>query len=349
VEAVVAAPIMNARGEVTGILYGDRRVSGGNDRSQKITRVDAMLIELLAWGVAGGLARQEKELEAMAVRVLFEQFFTPELTAELEADPDMLQGKDVEVSILVVDISGFSRIGERLGPAATMEWIRDTLNALSSCVLDRQGVVVDYVGDALMAMWGAPKDQPDHAVLASQAALGMLKALPNLNERWEAKLGEPVAIGIGIHSGMARVGNTGSDRKFKYGVLGNTVNLASRVQGATKYLKSALIVTSATRSRLGGDFSARRLCSARVVNIGEPVELFAIGFGADGRTELHQSYELALADFENKQFRQAAKRLGPVLASEPDDGPSLVLMSRILKGLIQGPDENHPVWELPGK
>ena len=134
-------------------------------------------------------------------------------------------------------------------------------------------MLVDYVGDEMMAMWGAPQAQPDHAERACLAALAMLDQLPDLDARWRATLGEPMAFGIGIDTGVARVGNTGSRRKFKYGPLGNTVNRASRVQGATKHFKARVLITSTTSAKLGPEFQTRRLGKTRVVGMAEPLEL----------------------------------------------------------------------------
>src|SRR5260370_33266774 len=103
-------------------------------------------------------------------------------------------------------------------------------------------------------MWGAPEQQGDHAKLACEAALVMQEQRPKLNERWQSFLGGAMGLGIGINSGVARVGNTGSPRKFKYGPLGNTVNLASRVQGATKYLKTKLLITGPVQAQLAAEF-----------------------------------------------------------------------------------------------
>src|SRR5262249_33266953 len=155
----------------------------------------------------------------------------------------------------------------KLTPARTIEWINDVLEVMSQCVLAEKGVLVDYVGDALMAMWGAPEEQPDHAARACRAALAMLDRVPALNARWEPLVGHPLGLGIGLNTGTAQVGNIGSQQKFKYGPLGNTVNLASRVQGATKFLKCNLLATQATQEKLGPDFSVRKLCTVRVVNI----------------------------------------------------------------------------------
>ena len=104
----------------------------------------------------------------------------------------------------------------------------------------------------------------------------MLASLPEMSERWQSVLGEPIDLGIGVNTGVAQVGNTGSHRKFKYGALGNTVNLASRVQGATKYMKTRLLVTGSTRAQLDDEVACRRLCTVGVVNINQPVDLYEL-------------------------------------------------------------------------
>jgi adenylate cyclase len=294
VKAVVAAPILDRSGEVIGVLYGDRR-RGGMGLASPVTKLDAMLVELIATGVAAGLARLQQEKAALTARIQFEQFFTAELARQLEAQPDLLEGREAEVTILFCDIRSFSRFSERLGPARTVAWISDVMEVLSDCVLAHRGVVVDYIGDELMAMWGAPEKQPDHAKLACTAALVMQEQLPKLNERWQSFLGEPMGLGIGINSGVARVGNTGSARKFKYGALGSTVNVASRVQGATKYLKTSLLITGSVHAQLTAEFDTRQLCMARVVNIAEPVDLYElVGRITPAWLELKMGYEEAL-------------------------------------------------------
>jgi adenylate cyclase len=348
VRAVVAAPILDPRGEVIGALYGDRR----EDRSltHPISRLEAMLVELLAGGVAAGLARLEQEQAAVRAQVRFEQFFTKELSQQLTLTPDMLRGRDEEVSILFCDIRGFSRLTQRGGPAQTMEWLGEVLNALSDCVLDSGGVLIDYVGDELMAMWGAPIRQEDHARRACAAGLEMLGRLPGLNERWQTILGEPLDLGIGINSGLARVGNVGTERKFKYGALGNTINVASRVQGATKYLKTRLIITEATNSQLDESFARRRLRSVNVVNISGPVNLYELTeAGREGWSQLKTGYENALEAFEKRQFRLAARALVPLVSEAINDAPSLVLMAQAVKYLVDEPKDFDPAWQLPGK
>lgn len=349
-QSLVAAPILDRRGEVIGVLYGDRGGAGRSGAFRPITKMEALLVELLAGGVAAGLSRLEHEQAALRAQVQFEQFFTPELAHHLAVQPDLLKGREAEVTLLFCDIRGFSRISERLGPSGTVEWVSTALEAFSDCVLAHRGVLVDYVGDELIAMWGAPVEQPDQAALACNAALGMLAQLPGLNERLRGLVAEPMGLGIGINTGVARVGNVGTKHKFKYGPLGNTVNLASRVQGATKFLKTRILITHSTRARLEPGFEVRRLAKVRVVGISEPVDLYELAQPGEpewaGRKEM---YEEALGHFDTRNFHQAIRALGNLLALYKGDGPSLLLLSRAVNALVEEPAAFDPVWDLPGK
>lgn len=343
VQAVVAAPILDQKGEVIGILYGDRRQFG-----RPITRVEAMLVELLACGVASRLARLKEEQATLR----FEQFFTPQLARQLAARPDLLDGRIAPVTILFCDVRGFSRFSHKLSPAVTVRWISDVMAVLSDCIIDFQGVLVDYIGDEVMAMWGAPEEQPNHAQLACNAALAMLDRLPELNQRWQETLGEPMTLGIGLNSGEAHVGNTGSPRKFKYGPLGNTVNLASRVQGACKHLKTRLLFTADTFQQLDAKLQSRsrRLCTVKVVNIESPVTLHELAPRVVGDLmDWKEKYEFALTAFEKENYRAAARYLQPLIHEQVNDGPSIVLMARAIQGLANGTAADHPIWELPTK
>src|SRR5262249_37612049 len=158
--------------------------------------------------------------QAMRTRVQFEQFFSPELVRELERDPDLLEGRDQTVSVLVSDLRGFTRLSEKLGSQVSCRLLRDLMETLSQQIAQHRGVIVDYAGDGILAMWNAPVRQEDHAVRACRAALAMLAELPELNRRWASVAESPLRLGIGINTGMAQVGNTGSSRKFKYGPHG---------------------------------------------------------------------------------------------------------------------------------
>ncbi len=357
VSALVSAPILDGAGNVIGALYGDRR-SGGPASSEShltipdITLFEAKLVEVLASGIAAGLARVKEQKAALAARVQLEQFVTPKIAYQLERDPQLLEGRDAKITVLFADIRGFSRISERLGPARTMDWIQDTMDALSQCVLECDGTLVDFVGDELMAMWGAPLSQSDHAELACRAAQQMLNALPTISERWQKELGTAVELGIGINSGIARVGNTGSRQRLKYGPLGDTVNVASRVQGATKYLGADCLFTGSTLSAMPDSIVKRRLARVRMINIEQPVDIYELIChpGKDWET-LRTRYEKALTTLESQDIGSARKLADELAADFPKDLATAALLRR-LSSTQHTDDESTAdtsIWRLPGK
>lgn len=300
------------------------------------------------------MARLRASLEKKRLREkVFEQHFTPELARELARNPDpmKMQARQAEVSVMFCDIRGFSTISERLGPAQTIAWLSGVMGEFSSVVIDHGGVLVDYTGDELLAMWGAPNEQPDHALLACQTALEILERLSALSESWRPIVGAETEVGIGINSGEALVGNVGTHRKFKYGPLGTAVNLASRVQGATKFLKTPLLLTGDTAARVRGQFPTRRLCRVRVQNITSPVDLYdlPVGGGPPDWIGLARTYEEALSAFERGDLVNAAVALENVLAAIPNDGPARSLRDRMEAERTGLGTEFDPVWSLPGK
>ncbi|MEM7313541.1 MAG: adenylate/guanylate cyclase domain-containing protein [Planctomycetota bacterium] len=345
---LVAAPVVDSSGTVIGAVYGDRRLELIEARSE-FSDIETMFVELIASGVATALARLEQEREVVKAQVRFEQFFTPELATRLEADPNLLEGRNADVSLMFADIRGFSRIAERIGPAQTIKWINGVMDDLSDFVMNHKGVIVDYIGDELMALWGAPEVQPNHSELSVRSALAMLEALPAISQKWEAEIGEPLRVGIGINSGPAQVGNTGSNRKFKYGPLGNTVNVASRLQNATKQVKMELLITKATAQQLPSDIALRKVCQVRFVNVSRPETIFQVLTAEQAASGIKEPYEAGLDMFEAGDFSSACKQLANVVSQFPDDGPTLLLLARAVDALRNDEREHDPVWTLDHK
>ncbi len=345
-ERAVASPINDETGKTIGVLYGDRQL-GGNAGAQPIGELEAALLEVLAGAVSSGLARQREEQR----RASLSQFFSSRVAELLTGNQDLLSGQDAEVSVLFCDIRGFSSISERVGPQRTIEWINDVLTELSSCVMRYDGVLVDYIGDELMAMWGAPGEQLDHAERACRAACDMLSQTEPLRGRWREITPDGFGFGIGINTGMARVGNTGSKIKFKYGPLGNVVNLASRVQGVTKQAGVRALVTASTAAAIQDKgFDLRRLSAVGVVGIQEPITLFQLAHNEmpNWRT-MRDKYESALASMEQIDLPGAARQLAMLVHEFPDDNPSLILLGRVVEGLTDKSKPFDAVWRLRNK
>jgi adenylate cyclase len=181
----------------------------------------------------------------------------------------------------------------------------------------------------------------------------MQAELPALSHEWKCLLGGALAIGVGINTGPAMVGNTGSRLKFKYGPLGHTVNLGSRVEGATKYFGVPILITGSTQAKLGGALATRRLCRVRVVGVSGAVELHQLHSETATPDWLttRDAYEKALGLFENANWVEACRSLYPLLSGHEGhyDIPSLELASRAINCLKTPPDPFDSVVELPGK
>jgi adenylate cyclase len=321
-ECVVASPIFGPDQQVVGVVYGSRDLRRAAAGQAGISNLEAQVVQLLAGAVSAGLSRVEQEEEAARLRVQFEQFFSPALASELERNPRLLDANEREITVLFSDVRGFSAIAEQLGARRTYELVGDLLDRLTKQVLEHGGVVVDYYGDGLEAMWNAPTDQPDHSLLASRAALAMQAEMPGLNETWGADVGRPLRVGIGLHRGTALVGNAGSKRRMKYGPRGHVVNLASRVESATKKLGARVLVTDAVRAGLGEELELRRLGPARVAGIDELVGLHELGAPEDpSSSDVHAR---VLEHFEAERFEEAIRAAEGV---QPGAALSLLLES----------------------
>jgi adenylate cyclase len=354
VEAVVASPIVGAVGEVVGVLYATR-VAGTAIARPAIGELEARVIQLLATSVAARVSRQYLHREAFRLRQQFEQFFSADLAAALEKDRTLLEGRRREVTVMFTDIRGFSEFSRKLGPREICRLAAEVMDRLTESVHEHHGVVVDYIGDGMMAMWNAPDDRPDHAALACRAASTILQDLPALSDRWRATLGAELRIGIGVNTGEALVGNTGSRQKFKYGPLGHTVNLASRVEGATKHLGVPALITGSTFERLDvGEFATRRLCRARLSGINEPVDLYQLESGDPGPRwqERRDGYEEALRLYEAGQLPAACRVLYRLVSEKGDedyDIPSLDLVARAVQYVRSPYEPFDPVLKFREK
>jgi len=180
----------------------------------------------------------------------FREYVPPEVVAQLDADPDKYdKPKEAQLTILFADIRGFTGISEMLSPEELREYIDDYLTEMSMIIRSTyRGTLDKYIGDAIMAFWGAPMDDPEHARNAVLAALAMQKQCPVLNARFAARGWPALRIGVGVNSGTVRVGNMGSRLRRAYTAMGDAVNVASRLEGRTKSYGVGILVGEATRT-----------------------------------------------------------------------------------------------------
>lgn len=326
--AVVLSPLSSDSGEIVGMVCGYRSTHAANGR-RGIRYLEAHLVELLAQSVSSGLARLEADAVAARQRVALEQRFSPTIAAEVELNAQMLDVAEREVTVQFADLRGFSTLCTKLSASDTYQILGEVLDMLTNIVLEQEGTLIDYYGDGLAAMWNAPLDQPRHAALACRAALAMQDSLQTLSNCWKHLIDAPLALGIGIHTGRAHVGNIGSSRQQKYGPRGTTVNLASRLEQATKLVEAPIVVTREVVSQLVGEATEYRLCQAQLAGSDRPIDLFALlPPNPTARTIAAISqYEQALTNFEGGEL-DAAREL--LRAMEPaSEIPTRFLLTEI--------------------
>jgi adenylate cyclase len=307
--AIVLSPLRNAAGELVGAVYGYRSVRQGNAR-RTIRYLEAHMIELLAGAVSEGIARIEREAETDRRRVLLEQA----AAASQHQTVREIGTEEREVTLLFADLRNSTALSASLEANETYELLSQVMECLTAAVLDHDGLIIDYYGDGLAAMWNAPADQADHAELACRAALRMLQTLTDVSSDWSNLLEQELQLGIGIHTGLAHVGNTGSRRRTKYGPRGTNVNLTSRLEAATKQLELPLVVTEQTARRLSGRFNSHRICRAHLPGIQQPIDLYAVDAAnsAANSSSAWQAYDKALQSFEQGRLNEAADMLAAI-------------------------------------
>lgn len=211
-------------------------------------------------------------------RAIFSRYVSDTVVTRLLDSPGTLDlgGTEAKVTVLFSDIRNFTTHSERLSPAALVVRLNEYFGAVTEAVFAEEGTIDKFIGDAVMAIFGAPLPQSDQAARAVRAGLGMLAALERLNETWRARGWEEWEIGVGIATGLAVVGNVGSIRRTEFTVIGDTVNLASRLEGQNKALRTKILVSEATAATLGGEFPLREHGEIHVKGKERPVKVFEV-------------------------------------------------------------------------
>lgn len=225
---------------------------------------------------------------------LFGQYVPPELVDQMALDPEKydMQGREEFLSVLFSDIRGFTNISESMNARDLSAYINDYLTAMSLVIRNRRGTLDKYIGDAIMAFWGAPVEDHEHARNAVVTALEMQKRARNLSQEFTAKGWRPVRIGIGVNSGMMRVGDMGSRLRRAYTVMGDPVNLGSRLEGVTKRYGVGILVGETTR-KLIRDIVFREVDRVRVKGKDEAVAIFEpIGLEGEVGKDVHDELRL---------------------------------------------------------
>jgi adenylate cyclase len=322
--SVIAAPLARVVGEIRHVeSFALDRVRRHPSRLTEISSLSGAIAEM-----AAGLSAFRKFIPADLVRSLLRQ--------GVEARPG---GSIQELTVMFIDIAGFTGLSERMGDRV-VPLLTGYLD-LASEIIDANGGTIDkFIGDAVMAFWGAPTPQQDHAVLCCRAALAIREALEKSGLADDQ--GKPLQIRIGINSGRMLVGNIGSELRLNYTVIGDAVNVASRLEGANKHYRTQILIGAATADLIEDAFTVREIDSIAVYGRTEGLavyELISLTGDSGASTAWIASYKEGLSRYRRRDFSGAITHFEAVIRGRPHDLPASLLLEQCKRLQQTGVDE----------
>ncbi|HSD73792.1 MAG TPA: adenylate/guanylate cyclase domain-containing protein [Steroidobacteraceae bacterium] len=261
----ITSPVQHLVAGMREVLRGNLRFRSRIEREDEIGFLATSFNEMV-----GGLEERER------IKDTFGRFVSHDVAEAVLNGRVPLEGELREVSILFQDIRGFTGLSERLDPAALLKLLNQFFTEVVAAVEAEGGVVKQFVGDGVMALFGAPQAYPDHATRAVRAALGIVKRLATLNHALREQGVAPIEIGVGIHTGMVVAGLIGPDQRVEYGVVGDPVNLANRVETLTKDVRATVLISREIADRLDPTFVLGRSATLPVKGRQQPVEVIEV-------------------------------------------------------------------------
>jgi len=287
---------------------------------------------------------------------VFKQYTSDKMVNELVANPKflVLGGQRRDMTVYFSDIAGFTGLSERLDPTQLVAFLQTYLEEMTDRLLEQGATLDKYEGDAILAFFGAPLAQSDHAARCLRAALAHLRALPRVDARLKAEGlmpdGRDLRIRIGLSSGAMVVGNFGSTRRFDYTVIGDAVNVGARLEGANRFFGTTVLLSGATRDLIGDEFLLRRIGPVRFVGKDEAVDVYELldDQAPDARAGL-DDYAAGIEEFDGGWLNEARARFEAALEARPGDGPTQAYLARIDTLLRDGIHAATGPWDMTEK
>ncbi|EDP74759.1 adenylate cyclase [Hydrogenivirga sp. 128-5-R1-1] len=287
-----------------------------------------------------GLKIVTAEKNIRELRRAFSSYVSPQLLEIITRNPDRLKlgGERREITVLFSDIRGFTSLSEKMRPEELVNLLNEFLTPMTEIILSQGGTLDKYIGDAIMAIFNAPIDVDRHADRACNSALEMVKTLDGINHIFKENFGVTLDIGIGINTGEAVVGNMGSRQRFDYTAIGDTVNLASRLEGLNKVYGTRIIISESTQNSLSEDFLTRTLDVVVVKGRREAVRIYELMEDTEENREKKKSFERALEEYFAGNF-ESAMLLFEEVSIRFGDEASAVFMKRC-REMMENPPED---------
>lgn len=274
-----------------------------------------------------------EEREKRWIKGAFQYYVTASVMEEILKRPEMLKlgGEEKELTVLFSDIRGFTTISETLSPEQMVSLLNEYLTSMTDIVFEHRGYLDKYIGDAIMVVYGAPVPQTDHPLQACLTAVDMMEELRRLQKKWEGEGMPFMDIGIGINTGPMVIGNMGSKSRFNYTVIGDSVNLASRLEGLNKTYGTHIIISESVYRDVSEIFLCRELDTVKVKGKLKPSLIYELVGKRSDATDMAgavETFHKGLAHYKDKNWDMALREFEAVLRIRPGDRPSEIYVER---------------------
>lgn len=295
--------------------------------------------------------RQSYEfMQRLKLRATMGLYFSPHIMEHVLKNPGSMEPQEAELTLLLTDLRNSTAIAETLGPNGTFQLLNQVFETQTKAIMAEDGSMEHFLGDQFLSYWGAPNPQPDATDRAFRAALSLIRGMEELRPKLDPKVKTLFGYGVALHSGTALIGNKGSAQRLDYGLVGDLINSAARVESLTKHYGALFLITREAYARVSAAPSVRLIDKVLVKGKTLPLELFEVRhpFSPDNFEEIARRYNSAFNDYERGDFVEAEQKFA-ALRDDEQDKPSALMSERCRELGADPPKDWHGTYELKTK
>ena len=312
--------------------------------------MNAGVVWTLATFVELGRRQSHEFIQRLKLRSTMSLYFSPHIMEHVLKNPGSMEPQQAEITVLLTDLRNSTPIAEMLGPPGMFQLLNQVFETQTRAILAEDGSMEHFLGDQFLSYWGAPDAQPDATDRAFRAALSLVSGMEEVRAKLEPKLKALFGYGVALHSGTALIGNKGSAQRLDYGLVGDLINAAARVESLTKYYGVLFLITREAYAKLSDPPFVRVVDKALVKGKTLPLELLEVKhpFSPDDFENIVERYNSAFADYERGDFIEAERKFA-ILRDERQDKPSALMAERCRELAADPPEHWNGIYELKTK
>jgi adenylate cyclase len=312
--------------------------------------MSASVIWSLITFVELGRRQSHEFIQRLKLRSTMSLYFSPHIMEQVLKNPGSMEPQQADITVLLTDLRNSTSIAELLGPGGMFQLLNQVFETQTHAIMAQDGSMEHFLGDQFLSYWGAPNPQPDAADRAFRAAINLITGMEELRAGLDPKLKALFGYGVALHSGIALIGNKGSAQRLDYGLVGDLINAAARVESLTKYYGVLFLITREAYAKLSQPPPVRLVDRAIVKGKSTPLELLEVrhSFSPDSFEEIAKRYNAGFAEYERGGF-VAAKRMFEAIRDEHQEKPSALMVERCQELALDPPKDWNGIYKLSTK